>query len=219
MDGKSLKPLLLEANPKWEDGFIVNYWKKKISIQNQQYRLGTEGKLFDMEKDLGQTFDVSTQQPEILQQLIQEKKRWKAEVLSELPEKDTRTFPIGHPVYRFTQIPARDGIASGNIKRSNRFPNSSFFTNWTSVSDSIRWEVEVLESGRFEVELYYTCPREDINSVFELSFENHKLIGEIKEAYDPLFQNVEYDKSPRIESYAKDFIKISIGTTELEKGK
>ena len=219
LDGKSLKPLLLEANPKWKDRFIVNYWAKKISIRNQQYRLGPEGKFFDMEKDPGQRVDVSSQQPELLQQFIQEKKRWKAEVFSELPEIDIRTFPIGHPDYTFTQIPARDGIPYGNIKRSNKFPNSSFFTNWTSVSDSISWEAEVLESGRFEVELYYTCPPKDIGSIFELSFRNNKLIGEIKEAYDPLFQNVEYDRSPRTESYAKDFMKISVGTIELKKGK
>ena len=219
LDGKSLKPLLLEANPKWKDRFIVNYWAKKISIRNQQYRLGPEGKFFDMEKDPGQRVDVSSQQPELLQQFIQEKKRWKAEVFSELPEIDIRTFPIGHPDYTFTQIPARDGIPYGNIKRSNKFPNSSFFTNWTSVSDSISWEAEVLESGRFEVELYYTCPPKDIGSIFELSFRNNKLIGEIKEAYDPLFQNVEYDRSPRTESYAKDFMKISLGTIELKKGK
>ena len=219
LDGKSLKPLLFESDPKWEDRFIVNYWAKKISIRNQQYRLGAEGKFFDMEKDPGQRVDVSSLQPELLQKFIQEKKRWEAEVFSELPEIDIRTFPIGHPDYTFTQIPARDGIAYGNIKRSNKFPNSSFFTNWTSITDSISWEAEVLDSGRFEVELYYTCPPEDIGSIFELSFRNNKLIGEIKEAYDPLFQNVEYDRSPRTESYAKDFMKISLGTIELEKGK
>ena len=38
---------------------------------------------------------------------------------------------------KFTQIPARDGTAHGNIKRSNMWPNCSYFTNWTSLDDSI----------------------------------------------------------------------------------
>ncbi len=219
LDGISLMPLLMDEKSNWEDRFIVNYWAKKTSIRNQQYRLGHEGKLFDMVKDPGQSIDISAQKPDIAEQLTKAKEKWEAEVLSELPEKDSRTFPIGHPDYAFTQIPARDGIAYGNIKRSNKFPNCSFFTNWTSVADSIRWEAEVLESGRFEVELFYTCPPEDIGSVFELSFGNHKLTGKIKEAYDPLFQNVEFDRNPRIESYAKDFMKTTVGIIKLEKGK
>lgn len=218
LDGKSLKPLLLEANPNWEDRFIVNYWGKRTSVRSQQYRLGHEGKLFDMEKDPGQRVDVSTQQPEILQQLIQEKKRWKAEVLSELPEKDTRTFPIGHPDYPFTQIPARDGIASGNIKRSNKFPNCSYFTNWISKTDRISWEAEVLESGEFEVALYYTCSTEDVGSVFELSFGKSKLTGKITEAHNPPLTGMEQDRDPRIESYVKGFKSMPVGTIHLEKG-
>ena len=219
LDGISLKPLLLEESPQWKDRLIVSHWAKKTSVRNEHYRLDHEGKLFDMVNDPGQSTDISAQHAEIKEQLSKAKEKWKAEVLSELPKKDIRTFPIGHPNYNFTQIPARDGKANGNIKRSNKFPNCSYFTNWTSVSDSISWEAEVLESGRFEVELYYTCAPEDIGSVFELRFKNHTLIGEVKEAYDPLFQNVEYDRIPRVESYTKDFRKTTVGIIDLEKGK
>ena len=219
LDGISLKPLLLEENPEWKDRLIVSHWGKRTSVRSQQYRLGHQGKLFDMGKDPGQTNNISTQQPEIAQQLTQAKEKWEVEVLSELPEKDTRTFPIGHPDYRFTQIPARDGKAFGNIKRSNKFPNCSYFTNWTSITDSISWEAEVLESGEFELELYYTCLAEDVGSVFELSFGNSKLTGKISEAHNPPLIGKENDRFPRIESYVKDFKKMSVGTIHLEKGK
>ncbi len=219
LDGVSLKPLLLEEDPDWKDRLIFNHWDKKTSVRSQQYRLDHDGELFDMVNDPGQTIDISATQPEVAQQLTKAKKKWEKEVLSELPEKDTRTFPIGHPDYRFTQIPARDGTAHGNIKRSNKFPNCSFFTNWISITDSITWDAEVLESGEYEVELYYTCPAEDIGSVFELSFGNSKLTGKITEAHNPPLTVVEYDRFPRIESYAKDFKKMPVGTIYLEKGK
>lgn len=219
LDGVSLKPLLLEENPEWGDRLIVNHWGKRTSVRSQQYRLGHEGKLFDMINDPGQTIDISAQKPEIAAQLNNAKANWEEEVLSELPEKDTRTFSIGHPEYKFTQIPARDGTAHGNIKRSNKFPNCSFFTNWTSTSDSISWEAEVLESGEFEVQLYYTCPVEDIGSVFELSFGKNKLRGTITEAHDPPLTGMENDREGvRAESYVKDFKKMSVGTIQLEKG-
>lgn len=218
-DGVSLKPLLLEENSEWADRLLFNHWGKRTSVRSQQYRLGHEGKLFDMVNDPGQTIDISAKQPEVAQELLTAKEKWEAEVLSELPEKDTRTFPIGHPGYKFTQIPARDGKAFGNIKRSNKFPNCSYLTNWTSITDSISWEAEVLESGKFEVELYYTCPAEDVGSVFELSFGKNKLTGKITEAHNPPLTGKEFDRFARIESYVKDFKKMSVGTIYLENGK
>jgi len=220
LDGVSLKPLLLEESTEWKDRLLINYWRKRTSVRSQQYRLGAAGKLFDMIKDPGQTIDISSQQPEVVQQLTKAKNRWEAEVLSELPENDTRTFPIGHPDYRYTQIPARDGKASGNIKRSNHFPNCSFFTNWISITDSITWEAEVLKSGEFEVEIYYTCPAEDIGSVFELTFGSSTLTGKIIEPHNPPLTGMEHDRiNPRKVSYVKDFKRMPVGTIHLKKGK
>jgi len=220
LDGISLKPLLLEENPDWEERLIFSHWAKKTSVRSQHYRLGHAGKLFDMIEDPGQTMDISAQKPEIAEQLTKAKEKWEREVLSELPEEDTRTFPIGHHEYSFTQIPARDGIASGNILRSNKFPNCSFFSNWTSISDSISWEAEVLESGEYEVAFYYTCPAEDIGSVFELSFGKSKLSGKITEAHNPPLTGMEHDRArARGESYVKDFKRMPLGTIDLEHGK
>ncbi|MCP4314173.1 MAG: arylsulfatase [Bacteroidetes bacterium] len=218
LDGVSLKALMLEENPEWEERLIFSHCMGKTSARSQQYRLGHEGQLFDMLKDPGQHRDISDQEPEIKEELALAKEKWEREVLSELLGKDSRTFPIGHPDYSFTQIPARDGTAHGNIKRSNKFPNCSFFTNWTSLGDSITWESEVLESGDYEVELYYSCPAEDVGSVFELSFAQSKLRGKITEAHDPPLTGMEHDRAPRGGSFVKDFKRMPLGSIHLEKG-
>ena len=43
LDGRSLKPLLLEDNPDWKGRVIINQWKDRISARNQRYRLGNDG--------------------------------------------------------------------------------------------------------------------------------------------------------------------------------
>ena len=218
LDGVSLKALLLEDDPQWEERLIFNHCNGRTSIRSQQYRLGHEGQLFDMVSDPGQHTDISDQAPEIKEELTLAKEKWEREVLSELPPKDTRNFPIGHPDFSFTQIPARDGTASGNIIRSSKHANCSFFTRWTSITDSISWEAEVLESGEYAVELYYTCPAEDVGSVFELSFAKSKLRGEITEAHDPPLTGMEHDRAPRGGSLVKDFKRMPLGSIHLEKG-
>ena len=217
LDGVSLEPLLTETNATWSERLIYSFWAGQTSVRNQQFRLDHEGKLFDLVDDPGQTKVVNEKYPDIANQMIQSKKTWEKEVLSELSETDERPFTIGHPDYLFTQIPARDGIAHGNIQRSNRWPNDSFFTNWTSASDSITWDVEVLAEGDFEVELYYTCPPEDLGSTIELSFAAEKITKQISVAHDPPLQGMEHDRVERMESYVKDFKPMKMGTIHLKK--
>ena len=139
--------------------------------------------------------------------------------MSELPATDHRPFSFGHPDFRHTQLPARDGTPHGGIKRSNRFPNCSFFTNWLAIGDKITWDIDVIADGEFEVMLYYTCPEKDAGSTFELAFGGSKLIGKIAEGYDPPLRGMEHDRVPRQESYIKDFKPLKVGTMSFRKGR
>jgi len=217
LDGVSLKPLLFDEKTNWEDRYIFNHWRK-TSIRNQDYRMDYDGQLFDMRNDPGQKNDIASEHPEITKQLLEALQQWKTEVLTELPEKDERAFTIGHPEFHFSQIPARDGKATGEIKRSDNSPNCTFFTNWINKTDSIYWPIEVLKSGSFTVELYYSCPAEDVGSTIQLSFGKDKLKTKILEAHDPPLKGMENDRIPRTQSYVKDFKRITIGTIQLEKG-
>jgi arylsulfatase A-like enzyme len=218
LDGVSLKPLLLEDTPTWTNRFIINNWKSKISIRSQQYRLGHEGQLFDMVNDPNQKKDISSDKPEIFKSLSSARERWEREVFSELPKKDVRPFVIGHPELQFTQIPARDGKPHGNVRRSNRYPNCSYFTNWKSTEDKITWEAEVAEEGNFEVVIYYTCPSDAVGSSFELSFGDEKISGKITEPHSPQETGMENDRFKRVESYVKEFKPLKIGAIHLKKG-
>ena len=218
LDGKNLAPLLLEDHPTWDDRYIVNQWQNKISVRTQQYRLGSEGGLYDIENDREQKTDVSAQYPKIHKDLIEAKSAYITEVAEKLPKEDPRPFTIGYPGATYTQIPARDGVAHGNIQRSNRWPNCSFFTSWTSLDDSITWDVEVLEEGDFLVSLYYTCPEGDEGSIFRLSMGENKLEGKIDTAFAPPLTGMENDRTIRGESYVKDFKALDLGSMHLDKG-
>ena len=218
LDGVSLKPLIMNEKSKWKERYIYNYWRGKLSLRSQKYRLDHKGQLFDMIEDPNQTTDISNQKSQVLNKLFQAKEKWLKTVRVELPEKDERPFYIGHPSLQSTQIPARDGNPIGEITRSNRFPNDTYFTNWINLEDSITWEAEVLQDGDFEVIIYYTCAEDAVGSKFELSFGKSKLIGKINKYHDPEEFGKNRDRSPRIESYTKDFIPLNIGKIRLKKG-
>jgi arylsulfatase A-like enzyme len=218
LDGISVRESILDDVEEWEDRYLLNYWGGRVSIRNQKYRLGHQGGLFDIEADRGQQVDLSDQLPDVKEEMEKVAEDYRLQIKAELPKVDPRPFYLGHPALKYTQIPARDGKEHGNITRSNRYPNCSFFSNWTSLGDSITWQVEVPEDGKFRVSLYYTCKEGDEGSVVQLSVGESKLQFEVAEAWDPPLRGMEEDLTPRIESYVKDWKRVDMGTIDLTAG-
>lgn len=219
LDGKSLAPVIFgeEPSPELSERKIFSGWRGRLSVRTPRFRLSTDGKLYDMIADPGQHVDVAEQHPELHAALSADLREWADAMEEELGE-DTRPFVIAHPGHAWTQIPARDGIPHGNIQRSNKFPNDSFFSNWTSREDAITWEAEVAASGEFEVQVYYTCDPENVGSTLELSFGDSTLTGSIAKAHPSPLLGGEEDRSPRVESYTQDWVPMTLGTIRLEAG-
>jgi arylsulfatase A-like enzyme len=219
LDGVSLAPLLLGRGGDWPDRMIFSHWNGNVSVRTQQYRLDAAGKLFDMTKDPGQQRDISKDEPKTAAKLSGAVADWKRDVLSEL-KKEPRPFTVGYAEFPLTPLPARDGVPHGNVKRSARAPNCSYFTNWTSTDDCITWDIDVATAGRYEVVVYYTCAKENVGSRIEISFKESKLEGRVAEAHDPPLVGAEHDRVPREgESFVKDFKPLRLGVLNLEKGR
>lgn len=219
IDGMSLVPILLDEKLSWPERTLVHYWKDKVSIRTQEFRLDYEGRLYDMNDDEGQQVEVNDSRPEVATALQGKANEFRQEMLSAHGKLfDKRPFVIGYGGTSLTQVPARDGVGHGNIKRSNRFPNDSFFEDWTSVDDFISWECEVGASGLYRAEIFYSCPKEDVGSTVELVFGNSVLIGEITVPHDPPLTGMENDRFKRTESYVKDFKRMTLGEIQLEEG-
>ncbi len=219
LDGVSIKSLLLTDGESWTDRMIFSHQRGKVSVRTQRYRLDYTGKLFDMKTDPRQNHDLSKDRPRVAERLSKAVARWKDEVLGKSP-KDDRPFPVGYPEFPTTFLPARDGVPHGNVRRSARAPNCSYFTNWISADDRITWDVEVANTGDFEAVVYYTCAAKDIGSTFELSFDKSRIQGRVTEAHDPPLVGAEFDRYDRgSESFVKDFRPLRLGTFRLEKAR
>lgn len=218
LDGISLKPLLTGTTRTGTDRLIFAHWGGRVSARSDRYRLDHTGKLFDMLTDSTQSTDVSASQSDALSRLRKAVDAWKADVLAGYSPTHTKPFTVGHPAHQYTQLPARDGHPVGGIKRSNQHPNSTYFTNWKTPGDAIMWDVNVLEAGDFEAELYYACPAADLGSTVRLSLGEHSTTARVTVAHNPPLRGMEHDRVPRIESYVKDFKPMPLGRIHLPKG-
>jgi arylsulfatase A-like enzyme len=218
LDGMSLLPLLKGKSDHWPERILIQSWQNRYSARSRDYRLDAQGRLYDITRDPGQSEDLSQSKPVVVEQLTKAIEEFKVNVVSELPAKDDRPFIVGHPGTRFTHLPARDGQATGNIKRSSIHPNCSFFTNWSRMDEMIYWDVSIPETGTFRIHLYYTCAEENTGSTVSLKSRDRELKFAISEAHDPPLTGKAEDRFPRTESYVKDWKPLEAGTIELTPG-
>jgi hypothetical protein len=218
LDGISLASLLLAGDPQWKDRMIFSHWNGNTGVRTQDFRLDKDGNLFHMASDPSQIHIVNEKYPTEAKQLLAARSAWEAEMELEREEEE-RPFLLAHPDATYTQLPARDGVPHGNIQRSNRYPNDSYFTNWTSTTDSIIWEVEVLGAGDYLVEAYYTCAVSDVGAEVLLEIGGSGLEFRIEHPHDPPIRGMENDRVERQESYVKDFKPMTLGTIKLSPGR
>jgi len=218
LDGVSLKPLLLKTAKDWPDRMIFTEWVGKTSIRTQRYRLDTANALFDMVADPQQDHNVASEHPEEAARLSKAMADLRSELLPPKGFKDDRAFTVGYPEFPITQLPARDGEPHGEIQRSSKAPNCSFFTHWVSPNDSITWDVDVATAGKYEAVIYYAVSAADVGSTLELSFQGNKLPGKVTQANDAPLHGAEHDRAPReAESLVRDWKPMTLGEIELKK--
>ena len=219
LDGISLKryldsPLLLD-----DERTIFSYWNNRISARNNNYILDHENNLYDLVKDFSQYNPIEKDNNPHYQKLLNDKNEWLNKVVK--PNKEQlkrRPFTINYNTANYTHLPARDAEINGDLKRSSIHANCSFIENWVNTNDYIFWEIDVLEDGINNIELYYTLEKESVGTEIALEFENQIIKKTIDEFHDPNLVGFEEDKIKRIESYTKDFKKIKIGKMSFKKG-
>ena len=220
LDGVSLKKYLDTPSLLDDERTIFSYWNNRISARNNNYILDHENNLYDLVKDYFQYSPLEKDNNPNYQKLLNDKNKWLNEVVNPHREKLTRRpFTINYKTAEYTHLPARDAEINGDLKRSSIHANCSFIENWKNTEDYIYWEIDVLEDGINNIELYYTLEKESVGTEIALELENQIIKKTIDKFHDPRLVGSVKDKIERIESYTKDFKKINIGKISLKKGK
>jgi arylsulfatase A-like enzyme len=222
IDGRSLRPLLLEESTSWEPRELLAIRKNEVSVRTQQYRLDSAGKLFDIAADPGQRDDVSREHPVVTARLAALAKRHESEMQKDFERFADRPFLVGYA--ESTTLPARDGVEHGTIQRSAKPPNNSFFTHWTSPKDSITWDVDVAVAGQYEAIVYYTCAEGDQGASVTLAMESGESSSstagtKVTEVFDPPLYDKSKERVEKSHYFVKDFEPLSLGKLNLKKGR
>jgi hypothetical protein len=170
LDGKSLKPLLTEEDPAWENRTLyidtqreqnlIKY--KKYAVMDDNWRLVDGDKLYNVTEDLGQDNDVFDQYQEVAERLTAGYETWWQSFVDDGVAERYAYIKVGSPYENPTRINAHDQIVG-------RY-NDSWHQNGASeaAQSTGKWKIEFVEDGEYSIALR-RFPREsglEINATF-----------------------------------------------------
>lgn len=219
LDGLSLASAVTQGSTpqSLENRRIYSHWNGRISSRGSRWLIDHEGELFDLSTDPLQYRAVTRKHPDVAADLRADLASWQTEILASAASSKP-AITVGYAGAQFTPLPARDATLHGTLERSNKYPNDSYVRRWTQPDDHLTWAIDIPSRGRFAVEVYYTCPAEDVGSLIELQIGSSTISTRINHAWDPPELGAEHDRFPRQESYVKNFRTLSLGEIDLSAG-
>ncbi len=175
---------------------------------------GTE--LFDLKNDPGQQKDLASVLPDQTVSLTNEYQAWW--------QNATKGIEMNRPIPISNQSPqivlsGYEARFSGEIRFFEGHGwAQDWLTNWKNTADSISWELNVLDPGRYEVFLEYTASEDQVGSELSLRFGDSEIPFKITEAFEGKIIPSP-DRVPRKEAPEKTWKTIPIGAIMMSQGK
>ncbi len=171
LDGKSLKPLLTEENPTWENRILymdtqrqqnlIKY--KAYAVMDEKWRLLNGNSLYKIDEDIAQQNNVIDQYPEVAARLQEGYERWWDSFLADKVDERSSYIYVGSPKENPAKLCSHD-LHIGNYK--GVWDQSNYIT---ANPASGYWKVEFMETAEYSISLC-RFPRESglaINATFD----------------------------------------------------
>lgn len=218
IDGISLASALIGESSSLPERTLFAHWGGRTAARKGSLLLDEKGRLYDLAVDPNQLVDVAEEKPDAAQSLRDQVATWRKDIV-QANVTPKPPFPVGHPGLVTTQLPVRDAMSEGGIRRSSHHKNSTFFSNWTSVDDAIHWDVNVEKPGRFRATAHYTCTGKNVGALVELRLGDRSCRAKVESAFDPPLQAATADRFPRQEGDMKPFQTLDLGELTLDAGR
>jgi arylsulfatase A len=228
-DGVSLLPLLKGQTEGWPDRMLFTFRSPRGSnvpgsVRTQRWR-AVKGRnhweLYDMVSDPGEKKNVSKDHQEVVKKLSAAFEAVAADMtksgFAPLP------IPIGYSQWPAVTLPGHEAFLEPASKKGISYKGRSgwandYVTNWTSTEAYPWWEIEVVESGRYEVTLMYICSRENVGVKVRVEAGGKRLEGVVNKSHNPA-PLLSPDRVQRGEVYEKIWAPLTLGAVELSKGR
>ncbi|TDQ16942.1 arylsulfatase A [Algoriphagus boseongensis] len=172
--------------------------------------------LYDLKNDPKQLVNLAPSKVELVNALEKEYQDWWQEVTVEI-EMD-RQIPISNLTPEIV-LPTYEAELKGDLKFFEGHGwAQDWVTNWKNESDSLVWNLNVIDSGEFEVWLEYSAAPNQLGAELSLSTSSTTLTQTLDLSFEPI-QIPSPDRVPRKEAPEQTWNRILLGQIQLAVGK
>ncbi|PWD99387.1 arylsulfatase [Marinilabilia rubra] len=191
LDGRSFKSLL-DGQGALPDRFLFNEFFGKERVLYDPYLMVGEN-LYDVREDPLQKKNLKEDAPLVYDSLKTVFDSWMADVKPE--ESGKKYIPLGYDAYPVTTLPAHEAhlFPPFEARKDRRHTGIAYHSlygwahdwidYWTSTDAYAEWYIDVVNSGRYKIEMDYALLPENIGTVLHLSIGDKHLSVEVDEAF------------------------------------
>lgn len=187
IDGKSLVPLLESGKGKSHHEYVYHTWDRyfpnpdrRWSVSDQRWKLvglfgpktepsPSKWRLFDLEKDPGETKNLLTSEPKQAKRLRREFVRWFEEVTDGV-DYHPAPIPVGNPEENPVEIqPSWAKWEGEHIRYTFDGYDWDSIDGWKVPGEHADWQLDVRKAGTYEVTIAYGCSPVKMGGKMKLS--------------------------------------------------
>jgi arylsulfatase A-like enzyme len=190
LDGRSLKPLLTGSAAEWPERALFTHGERPAApsamfpgaIRTQNFNLVNGTELYNVAEDFGERINAAEKFPDEARRLRATYEKWFQDVLppggfKRLP------LPIGYAEENPASLPAPEAYLASGLEYYGQHGYAwDWVTKWTSLEQTVHWEVDVHRAGEYEVAIEYLCPAGSTGSEVEVRAGETLVRGVIAEA-------------------------------------
>ena len=243
LDGVSLRPLLETTDSSdWPERTLFTHNpidetnKFPGAVRTQRYRLVKEIKgpaggssakasddtakawqLYDMQNDPGQKDNIAAANSDIVRELSTRYDDWFTDISSEGLQRFP--LPIGHSQNNPVELHAPQAFYDKPLHFANGpgFAND-WLTGWTTKDAKVWFEIEVLNSGKYDIELAIGCPKHEAGSQIQISVGDQTLSAVVPECDAIEIPLPHRDERGKTRYRNRNWSTLNVGTLSLPKG-
>ncbi|MES2793758.1 MAG: sulfatase-like hydrolase/transferase [Planctomycetota bacterium] len=210
VDGVSLTPILQQTGELaardlfWHYPHYANQGSRpSAAIRSGNFKLieyyeTGRRELFNVAQDLGESRNLSAEQPAVVEELAQKLDAWRKQVAAQMMTANADYVPNPQATDGAITLPASKADVFGIMLRFEPLPHKNTLGYWVRPEDWASWEFTVTKPGKFEIEALQGCGTGSGNSEVEFAVGDQKVVMTVQDTGH--FQN---------------FVQRNIGTIEL----
>lgn len=193
VDGVNLLPLWKEGTPPKRDGLYWHYphyanqgSKPGAAIRDGDYKLiefyeTGRRELFDVVKDVGETRNLATKDPDRVKTMAAKLEVWRKAVGARMPTINPDYKPNPPDAKGVIVMQARTARVHGTMLRFEPLPHKNTLGFWVDADDYATWEFTAPKAGKYRVVVLQGCGTGQGGSTVEVSIKAEKLTFIVKD--------------------------------------